>query len=111
MPKNEKVYVGHMLDTAQKAMDALKDKSRPQFDQDEILKAGVSYFIKTIGEAASTISEEFRDQNTDIPWTDILGMRRKIVHDYLTVDFDVVWDVVKTELPPLVSKLQKIVNR
>jgi uncharacterized protein with HEPN domain len=99
---------GHMLDMAQKAIDALKDKSRPQFDQDEVLKAGVSYFIQTIGEAASKVSKEFRERNPDIPWNDIIGMRHKIVHDYLTVDFDVVWDVVKTELPPLLEKLKKI---
>ncbi len=108
MPRNEKVYVGHMLDMAQKAVDAIKDKSRPQFDQDEVLKAGVSYFIQTIGEAASKVSKEFREQNPDIPWNDMIGMRHKIVHDYLTVDFDVVWDVVKTELPPLLQQLKKI---
>jgi len=108
MSRDEKVYVGHMLDMAQKAIDALKDKSRPQFDQDEVLKAGISYFIQTIGEAASKVSKEFREQNPDIPWNDIIGMRHKIVHDYLMVDFDVVWDVVKTELPPLLEKLMKI---
>jgi len=108
MPRDEKVYVGHMLDMAQKAVDALKDKSRSQFDQDEVLMAGISYFIQTIGEAASKISKEFRDQNPHIPWNDIIGMRHKIVHDYLTVDFDVVWDVVKSELPPLLEKLKKL---
>ncbi len=108
MPKNEKIYLGHMLDMAQKAIDALKDKSRSQFDQDEILKTAVSHFIQTIGEAASKVSKEFKERNPGIPWDDIIGMRQKIVHDYMAVDFDIVWDAVKTELPSLLEKLKKI---
>ena len=40
---------------------------------------------------------------------DIVGMRHKVVHDYLHVDYDLVWDVATRELPPLIDALAKIV--
>lgn len=44
-----------------------------------------------------------------IPWKAIVGMRHKVVHDYMNVDEDVVWDTVIKELQPLVAELEKIV--
>ncbi len=41
-----------------------------------------------------------------IPWRDIVGMRHKLVHDYLQVNFDVVWDTATADLPPLICQLE-----
>ena len=50
-----------------------------------------------------------RRGHPEIPWPDIIGMRHKVVHDYLEVDDDIVWDVVTTDLPPVIAALQRIV--
>lgn len=105
------IYVGHMLDMSQKAVDALKGKTRPQYDQDEILRLALAHLVQTIGEAASHVSEAIQTKYPDIPWKKIIAMRHKVVHDYMYVDYDIVWDVVSIELPGLVSKLQKILSR
>ena len=44
-----------------------------------------------------------------IPWKQIIGMRHKVVHDYLQVDFDIVWAVVTADLPPLIADLERFV--
>ena len=62
-----------------------------------------------IGEAARHVSQEFRDRHPQIPWEAIVGMRHKIVHDYLDVDEDVVWDSVTEELRPLMIELERLV--
>lgn len=62
-----------------------------------------------VGEAARRVSPEAQQKSSEIPWSDIIGMRHKIVHDYLDIDFDVVWEVVKTDLPDLVAHLEPIV--
>jgi len=62
-----------------------------------------------IGEAARHVSQEFRDRHPQIPWEAIVGMRHKIVHDYLDVDEDVVWDSVTQELRPLMIELERLV--
>ena len=62
-----------------------------------------------IGEAARRVSSQFRERHPDIPWDAIAGMRNKIVHDYMDVDEDIVWDSVTQELQPLIKDLKKIV--
>jgi hypothetical protein len=75
-----------MLDTARKAVKKLDGKIRADFDADENLRLALAYLIQIIGEAASPVSPSFREAHTDIPWSEIVGMRHKIVHDYLRVD-------------------------
>jgi uncharacterized protein with HEPN domain len=47
------------------------------------------------------VSQPFADRHPEIPWSDIIGMRHKVVHDYLGIDEDIVWQVVSEDLPPL----------
>ncbi|MGE3317173.1 MAG: DUF86 domain-containing protein [Planctomycetaceae bacterium] len=44
----------------------------------------------------------------EIPWAAIIGMRHKVVHDYLHLDFDIVWDVVTADLPSLIPLIERI---
>ncbi len=62
-----------------------------------------------LGEAARRVSDEFQSSHPAIPWEDIIGMRHKIVHDYLAVDEDIVWEVVTTDLPSLIPSLERII--
>ncbi|MEM9449122.1 MAG: HepT-like ribonuclease domain-containing protein [Cyanobacteria bacterium P01_E01_bin.6] len=66
--------------------------------------------MQIIGEAARRVSLDFRNTHPEIPWKAIVGMRSKVVHDYLNVDEDVVWDTVKNDLAPLVLELEKLSN-
>ncbi len=61
-----------------------------------------------IGEAARRVSNDVREAHPEIPWADIVGMRSKIVHDYMNVDEDIVWEVVTRDLPALVAALEKV---
>ena len=108
MSRDDAVYVSHMLDTARKAVEKVERKSRADFDADENLHLAIVYLIQIIGEAASRVSPPFHEAHTDIPWSEIVGMRHKIVHDYLGVDYDVVCAVVTGDLPLLVGRLGQI---
>jgi uncharacterized protein with HEPN domain len=110
MEKDNLVYVSHMLDTARSAVDKVADVDRAAFDQDENLRLALAHLIQTIGEAARHVPENFRKSHPEIPWKAIVAMRHKVVHDYMHVDFDIVWDVVTTDLPPLVAELERLVQ-
>ena len=103
------VYVGHMLDMARKAADKAHGLSREAYDADENLRLALIHLIQVIGEAARQVSREFSDQHPEIPWANVIGMRHKVVHDYLGVDEDIVWQVVIEDLPKLVSALEPLV--
>jgi len=108
MPKDESVYVSHMLDSAKRAIRLLQGRSRADFDADETLRLALTRLIQMIGEAARRVPSSFCDLHPAIPWKAIVGMRNKLVHDYLGVDEQMVWSTVSQELPGLVRELEKV---
>ena len=109
MPKDDSIYVGHMLDTARLAATKVAGITREAFDADENLRLALTHLVQTMGEAARQVSPAFREAHPQIPWAKIVGMRHRVVHDYLHVDYDVVWGVVSMDLPWLIEALAGIV--
>src|SRR5512141_3511979 len=108
MSPRDLVYVGHMLDMTQKAIDKTARLWREDFDRDENLRLALTHLVQVIGEAARHVSREFCEAHPEIPWTEIVGMRHKVVHDYLGVDEDIVWQVVTDDLPKLMPALRRL---
>src|SRR5262245_52429310 len=108
MSQRDLVYVGHMLDMARKAVSKTTDISREAFDADENLRLALTHLIQIIGEAARQVSRGFCTRHPEVRWTDIIGMRHKVVHDYLGVDEDIVWKVCREDLPVLVAALEPL---
>jgi uncharacterized protein with HEPN domain len=109
MLKDDLLYLGQMLDMARKAATKVQDIGREEYDADENLRLALAHLVQTIGEAARRVSTETSLEYPDIPWREIIGMRHKIVHDYMQVDEDIVWEVATQDLPPLIATLEKIV--
>jgi uncharacterized protein with HEPN domain len=97
-----------MLEMACKAIEKVERRRRQDFDADENFRLALACLIQIIGEAASRVSLAFREGHPEVPWSEIIGMRHKIVHDYLGVDYDVVWEVVTADLPVLTRTLAQI---
>jgi uncharacterized protein with HEPN domain len=95
-----------MLDTARKAHRKVAEINREGFDEDENLRLAVTHLLQTIGEAARGVSASGRADAPGIPWPAIVGMRHKVVHDYLNVDEDIVWRTARDELPALVAAIE-----
>src|SRR5947209_6164312 len=108
MPKDDSVYLGHMLDAALKIAARIQGKSRAEYDASEDLQIVLTFLIQTIGEAASRVSSETRDGHPEIPWKQIVGMRNRIVHDYMNIDADIVFEVVTRNIPALIAQLQSM---
>lgn len=110
MPKDDMIYIGHMLDTAKEATSLIQGKDRTFFNTDRALRLALAHLIQTLGEAARRVSEEFQKKHSEIPWEEVIGMRHKIVHDYMAIDEDIVWQVVTTDLPELTIELERIIE-
>jgi uncharacterized protein with HEPN domain len=109
MQKDDLVYAGHMLDLARKATSKVMGKTRTDYDQDENLRMALAHLIQTLDEAGRRVSPACQQAHPEIPWKQIVGMRHKVVHDYLHVDYDFVWAVVTGDLHPLIADLEKFV--
>jgi uncharacterized protein with HEPN domain len=111
MRHDAQVYLGQMVDVARKIQERAFRLNRQAYDADENVRLALTHLVQTLGEAARRVPESTRTANPEIPWSEIVGMRHKIVHDYLTVDFDLVWDVATVEVPSLLPKLESLLDR
>src|SRR5690242_453892 len=99
-----------MLDAAHKCVAYIKGKARETLEADDYLVGfAVVRAIEIVGEAASKVTPETRTALPKIEWTQIVGMRNRIVHDYLRVDYDIVWKVATENIPKLIVDLEKII--
>jgi uncharacterized protein with HEPN domain len=74
-------------------------QGRVVFDESELVQTWVVHHLEIIGEAARSISPEFKDVHPEIPWKQISGMRNILIHIYFGIDRDIVWAVVERDLP------------
>jgi uncharacterized protein with HEPN domain len=109
MKKDDLVYIGHMLESARDAVARVEGLDQSAFWRDDNLPLALTHLIQIIGEAARRVSADFRVAHPEIPWATIVGMRHKIVHDYIHVDFETVWETATKDLPTLVTQLEPIV--
>lgn len=77
---------------------------------DETLQRAVSRSIEIIGEATKNIDKDFRREHKDIEWKEMAGMRDRLIHNYLGVNYHIVWDVIVHKIPPLAQNIQKIID-
>ena len=87
---------------------AIAGMEQESFKRDEKTIDSVVRNLEVIGEAASRLPEEFREQHAVVPWRRIVGLRHRIVHAYFDVDLDLVWTIVLQELPELKMRLSAI---
>jgi uncharacterized protein with HEPN domain len=80
-------------------------RGREAFEQDELIQSWMVRHLQIIGEAARTLSDVFRQQHSDWPWPQIIGMRNILVHNYFEIDAAIVWTVVEAHLPDLKGKV------
>ena len=110
MSPRDPVYVGHMLDMARKAVAKAAGLTHDSYERDENLRLALTHLVQVIGEAGRNVSREFCDEHPEIPWQEIVGMRHKVVHDYLGVDEDIVWQDDTEDPPQLIASLEKILK-
>jgi uncharacterized protein with HEPN domain len=90
-------------------VELARGKTREDLANTRLLQLGLVRLVEIVGEAAASIPRDQRAKYPGIPWQDVIGMRNKLIHEYDTVDLDILWDTVSVELPDLIMSLQAIV--
>lgn len=85
-------------------------KNYDEFIQNNIISDAVVRRLEIIGEASKNIPKDIREKYRKIPWRKIIGMRNRITHAYFVIDFKIVWNIIKVELPELKPEIERILG-
>ncbi|MBK9214173.1 MAG: DUF86 domain-containing protein [Chloracidobacterium sp.] len=83
---------------------------RPVFDENELIQTWVLHHLQIIGEAVRALSPTTTSEVEEIEWQKIVGMRNILVHNYFSIDTDLVWAVIENDLQALKSKIQEFIK-
>ena len=103
-------YLRDMLENAEKALSFVNGMNFEEFQTDDKAVYAVIRAFEIIGEAARQIPEGVKEENSAIPWREIMGMRNKLTHEYFGVNTKVVWRTVHEDLPVIIPLLQKMLE-
>ncbi|MBF0427359.1 MAG: DUF86 domain-containing protein [Magnetococcales bacterium] len=100
-------YLIDMLVSAKLAVEYLEGTDKADFVTDVRTQDAVVRRLEIIGEASRRLSEHGRASLPDLPWHAMVSMRNLMIHEYDGVDYHMVWDTVKQDLPSLIQLLEK----
>ncbi len=105
MPRDDAQRLRDIVEHAEAAIAKTDSVDVDAFMADDTLHLAVTHLVQIIGEAASRLTDEARDRYAQVPWRQIIAMRNLLVHDYGGVDYRIVWQVVRADLPRLVEAI------
>ena len=95
----------------QAIVDFTTNKHYEELRYDNQLKFAIPFALDQISEEATKLTEKFRKKHHQIPWRKIIGIRRKIIHDYEGSNIILLWEFVKESIPELLTEINQILNR
>jgi len=100
MNSNDHLYLTSMMESIER-IESYTQGGAEAFFLTDLIQDGVIRNLEILGEATKRLSNELRQANPDIPWKKIAGTRDVLIHDYLRVNLERVWQVVEEDIPPL----------
>ena len=111
MHKEPIIYLRHILDECEYILAAMPiDVDKDNLLEDETLKRAMVRSLEIIGEAAKKIPEDFKYKWNTIHWKNMAGMRDRLIHDYMGINYSIVWDVIHNKIPELAEQIAEVIH-
>jgi len=95
----------HIIEAIDNIFEFVENKTFEIYKNDKILRFAVIKNLEIIGEAAYLLTKEFKANNTNIEWNEMIGMRHILVHGYYQIKDEIIWATIETELSSLKEKI------
>lgn len=103
-------YLWDMLQTSYDILEFTRGASFAEYRLNKMMRMATERGFQIIGEAARRVSDSFRSDHPEIPWSSIVGHRNVVVHDYADLSTSRVWEVIQRDLPNLVQVLERFIS-
>ena len=104
--KTNEYYLNKIVADVEFMLEHTKGKSKNQIEENPLLVDSIMFRLVQITENANKLTDEFKEENSNIPWRAIKGMRNRIVHNYGEINLDIVYDTVVNSIPELYKALK-----
>ena len=106
--KDDLVYIEHIQSCIDRILSYAEGLDYDSFLKKQVVQDAIVRQLEIIGEATKRISIEFKNSHPQIPWKVMSGMRDKLIHDYIDIDFRMVWSTAKKDIPELDRLLKEL---
>ena len=108
MSREWRVYVADMREFCARVAEYTDGLSRAEFEKTQLVYDATLRNLELIGEAARHVPDEARARAPDVPWRRVIAVRNILIHGYLGLDNDIIWDIVQNEIGKLLRALEKL---
>lgn len=108
--KDDLPFLYHILDEIEYIKAKTHSLSCDDIRLNEDLSRSIPRSLEIIGEAVKNLLNTFKGDHSDVPWSDIAGLRDKLIHGYFGIKWIIVWSVITHDIPDLEQKLRQIVS-
>ena len=107
--KDERLYLSNIQECIERIEEYTKG-SKEEFMQTKMIQDAVIRNFEIIGEATKRLSPELRSKYSDVPWQQMAGLRDVLIHDYLKVNLNLVWQIIEQNLSDLKRQVTAILE-
>ena len=104
-------FLKHILDECNYLLQEYSTNTFEDFINDTRLSKAICRSLEIIGEAAGHIHNDIKTKYNEVAWKEMSAIRNKIIHDYFGIDYDIVWDTLKTDIPVLKEWIEIIIEQ
>ncbi|MBA7620365.1 hypothetical protein ES703_27714 [subsurface metagenome] len=106
--KNDMAFIEHVLDSINAIEKFSKNITKKELISNRLKQSAIIREIEIIGEAVKNISNRTKERHKEVAWKEIIGTRDKIIHHYFGVDMNIIWKILREDLPELKRQMQNI---
>jgi uncharacterized protein with HEPN domain len=108
MKRNYRLFIKDIISAMKSIEKFVEGLSLDQVKEDDKTSSAVIRKFEIIGEATRHVPDNLKEEYPDIPWKRMAGMRDRLIHAYFGVDYKLVWEAIKIDIPKLKPRLEKV---
>jgi uncharacterized protein with HEPN domain len=109
MRPEDRTRIVHMIESAEIIAEFVSGRTRADLDSDRTLLFALTRAVEVFGEAATKVSSKTRAAAADVPWSQIVSMRNRLIHAYFDIDTTILWKTATQEIPAVLPSLRKLI--
>jgi uncharacterized protein with HEPN domain len=108
MKRNYRLFIKDIISAMKSIEKFVEGLSLDQVKEDDKTSSAVIRKFEIIGEATRHVPDNLKEEYPDIPWKRMAGMRDRLIHAYFGVDYKLVWEAIKIDIPKLKPRLEEV---